>query len=241
MATEQMLLNGKRIAALVTDGFEEVELTDPVNALKAQGAEVDVIVPKGETARAWNHTDWGASVSADASLADADPTRYDGLLLPGGVMSPDHLRMDARAVAFVRAFVDLGKPIAAICHGPWTLINAEAVRGREMTSYPSLQVDLENAGAHWVDREVVIDDKLITSRNPDDLPAFTQALIDVLARPPEQNGQVSEAPNSSFEAGSGRQAIGEDPATLAGNALGNTAYPHGNTYPQPDESSRPKD
>jgi protease I len=247
MTNRQMRLTGKRIAALVTDGFEEVELTDPVNALNAEGAEVDVIVPEGGTVRAWKQTDWGAKISADAGLEEADPTRYDGLLLPGGVMSPDRLRMDERAVSFVRAFVDLKKPIAAICHGPWTLINAGAVRGRQMTSYPSLQADLEHAGAHWVDREVVIDDNLITSRNPDDLPVFSQALIDALARPTEQNGQVSEAPNTSFDAGSGRQAIGEDPAALAGNALGNEAYPHGNTYPQPeevaqpDESPRPKD
>lgn len=239
---QELRLTGKRIAALVTDGFEEVELTDPMNALKSHGAEVDVIVPGGETARAWDHTDWGATISADAGLEEADPTRYDGLLLPGGVMSPDELRMDARAVAFVRAFVDLGKPIAAICHGPWTLINAGAVRGRQMTSYPSLQVDLENAGAHWVDREVVIDDTLITSRNPNDLPAFAQALIDALARPTDRTntgGQVSEAPNTSFDTGSGKQAIGEDPAALAGNALGNEAYPNGNTYPQPDDVAQP--
>lgn len=242
--SEALRLTGKRIAALVADGFEEIELTDPVNALKAQGAEVDIIVPGGETARAWDHTDWGATIRADAGIEEADPTRYDALLLPGGVMSPDHLRMDERAVSFVRAFVDLGKPIAAICHGPWTLINADAVRGRRVTSYPSLQADLENAGADWVDREVVIDENLITSRNPHDLPVFSQALIDVLARPADQTdqkGQVSEAPNTSFDAGGGRQAIGEDPAALAGNALGNEAYPKGNTYPQPDESPRPRD
>lgn len=247
MTDPQLRLQGKRIAALVTDGFEAVELTDPMHALEAQGAEVDVIVPDGDTARAWNHTDWGDTIHADAGLEGADPTRYDGLLLPGGVMSPDHLRMDARAVSFVRAFVDLKKPIAAICHGPWTLINAGAVQGRDVTSYPSLQADLENAGARWIDQEVVIDDTLITSRKPDDIPAFTQAFIQALARPAAQQGQVSEAPNASFEAGGGRQAIGQDPAALAGNALGNEAYPHGNTYPQseeqaqPDKAPRPRD
>ena len=242
MHNDQMLLKGKRIAALVTDGFEEVELTDPMEALKAHGAEVDVIVPKGDKARSWQHTDWGSNFNADATLAEAEPTRYDGLLLPGGVMSPDHLRMDAHAVTFVRAFVDQGKMIAAICHGPWTLINAEAVRGRQMTSYPSLQADLENAGAQWVDREVVIDDKLITSRKPDDLPAFNQAMIESLAHVTNQkSGQRSEAPNNSFATGTGEESIGEDPAALAGNALGNESYPHGNTYPQADKSPRPKD
>lgn len=229
----QMRLQGQRIAALVTDGFEQIELTEPMRALRQEGAKVDLIVPDGPTVRAWDHTDWGKSFTADATLDESDPQQYDGLLLPGGVMSPDKLRMDARAVAFVRAFTRAGKPIAAICHGPWTLIEADAVRDRKLTSYPSLRTDLEHAGAQWLDREVVVDDQLITSRKPDDLPAFNQALISALAQQQRPSaGNVSEAPNTSFEAGAGRQAIGEDPAALAGNSLGNNAYPEGNTYPQ---------
>ncbi|NNJ13765.1 type 1 glutamine amidotransferase [Chloroflexales bacterium ZM16-3] len=239
MSTHEMRLAGKRIAALVTDGFEQVELTAPLTALKQSGAEVDIIVPEGKTARAWNHTDWGETVVASATLIDADPDSYAGLLLPGGVMSPDRLRMNDLAVAFVRAFTTSGKPIAAICHGPWTLINAGAVRGREMTSFPSLRVDLENAGARWVDREVVVDGMLITSRNPNDLPAFSRAMIDVFAGE-AGGGQTSAAPNASFATGAGREAIGQDTAALAGNALGNSSYPDGNTYPQSDRAPRQK-
>lgn len=233
MTKEQMRLTGQRIAVLVTDGFEQIELSEPVAALRGQGAEVDIIVPEGKEARGWDHTDWGERVTASATLSDADPTHYDGLLLPGGVMSPDKLRMDERAISFVRAFADVSKPIAAICHGPWTLINANVVAGREMTSYPSLRVDLENAGASWVDREVVVDGTLITSRKPDDLPAFIQAMLDSFAlKTSDDGGQVSSAPNASFAEGAGRAAIGHGADTLAGNSLGNTSYPSGNTYPQ---------
>lgn len=236
MTTDQMRLRGRRIAALVTDGFEQVELTEPLTALKQKGAEVDIIVPEGKTARAWDHTDWGETVTASATLEAADPNRYDGLLLPGGVMSPDKLRLDQRAVAFVSAFANTGKPIAAICHGPWTLINAGAVRGRELTSYPSLRVDLENAGAHWVDREVVVDGRLVTSRNPGDLPAFNRAMIDMFAwEGGSAGGQPSSAPSESFASGAGRQNIGRDAQALAGNTLGNESYPDGNTYPQDDK------
>ncbi|NTW03415.1 MAG: type 1 glutamine amidotransferase [Oscillochloris sp.] len=234
-----MRLKGRRIAVLIADGFEQVELTEPIIALKQGGAEVDIIVPKGKSARAWNYSDWGETAVASATLEQADPTRYDGLFLPGGVMSSDYLRMDERAVAFVRAFADMGKPIAAICHGPWALINAEVVRGHEITSYPSLRVDLENAGAQWVDREVVVDGKLITSRTASDLPAFNRAMVDAFAW--ERSTEISSAPNASFAAGAGREAIGDDADALAGNALGNESYPEGNTYPQQDQPSRPKE
>jgi protease I len=230
MPIEHNQLSGKRVAALVTDGFEQVELIEPVQALRKAGASVDVVIPKGEQARGWNHKDWGDSVAADATLDKADPAQYDALLLPGGVMSPDHLRMDERAVAFVRSFVNSEKPIAAICHGPWTLINAGAVAGRALTSYPSLRLDLENAGASWVDQEVVVDGTLITSRKPDDLPAFNRAMIEVIGSVRGENGQPSSAPNASFATGAGHQGVENDTDVLAGNTLSNEAYPQGNKY-----------
>lgn len=174
-------LHGKKIAALVTDGFEQSELLEPRQALQAAGAEVSVVSPKAGDVRGWDHTKWGASVRCDVGVAEARADDYDGLLLPGGVMSPDKLRMDPRAVAFVKGFVDAGKPIAAICHGPWTLIEAGAVDGRTMTSWPSLRTDLLNAGAEWVDREVVADHGLVTSRKPDDIPAFNRQMIETFA------------------------------------------------------------
>jgi protease I len=157
-------LQGKTVAALVTDGFEELELTSPRSALEDAGATVHVVSPKAQV-KGWNHTEWGNTVACDVGLASADGHQYDALLLPGGVMSPDKLRMDPVAVRFVRHFVEAGKPIAAICHGPWTLIEAGATRGRRMTSYPSLRTDLLNAGADWVDQDVVVDRGLVTSRS----------------------------------------------------------------------------
>lgn len=175
-------LAGRRVAALVTDGFEQVELIEPRRALEEAGAQVEVVSPKEDEVRGWDHREWGANVRVDRPLAEARPDDYDALLLPGGVMNPDKLRMDRKAVDFIRAFVDAGKPIASICHGPWPLIEAGAVKGRRMTSYPSLRTDLRNAGADWVDEEVVVDRNLVTSRNPGDIPAFNQRMVEVFAQ-----------------------------------------------------------
>lgn len=174
-------LRGKRIAALVENGFEQVELLEPRKALEQAGAKVDVISPQKSEVKGWNHTDWGQPVKVDVPLDQARPEDYDGLLLPGGVINPDKLRINARAVDFVKAFAASGQPIAAICHGPWTLIEAGAVRGRKMTSWPSLQNDLRNAGAQWVDQEVCVDNGLVTSRKPDDIPAFNRKMIEEFA------------------------------------------------------------
>jgi len=175
-------LSGKRIALLVADGFEQVELTEPRRALEEAGAEALIVSPAKDQVRGWQHTDWGDSFEVDQSLEFAGEGEYDALVLPGGVMNPDQLRRNDRALGFVRAFVDHGKPVAAICHGAWTLIDAGVVEGRRMTSYPSIRTDLVNAGANWVDEEVVVDDGLITSRNPDDLPAFNAKLIEEIRR-----------------------------------------------------------
>jgi len=175
-------LQGKKIAILATDGFEEDELLKPLHALEAAGARVDVVSPQGGWIKGWKHGDWGEEVAVDVELANAKPDDYDALVLPGGVMNPDKLRMTPAAVVFVRAFVEEGKPIGAICHGPWTLIEADAVSGKKVTSWPSLETDLENAGAEWVDQECVVDDGLVTSRKPDDLPAFDEAIVNEFAR-----------------------------------------------------------
>jgi len=180
---ESEKLSDRCVAVLATDGFEQSELTEPKRLLEVAGAHVDVIAPGGATQiRGWDKKNWGAAVDVDVALKDARPEDYDALVLPGGVMSPDKLRMDAEAVTFIKSFVMNNKPIAAICHGPWTLIEADAVRGRTMTSWPSLQTDLKNAGAQWVDKEVVEDKGLITSRKPDDLPAFNQRAIELFSR-----------------------------------------------------------
>jgi protease I len=163
-------LSGKRIAVLATDGFEQSELEVLVKALKEAGATVDVVVPKAGQILSFQHIDKADSTKVDRSLTEADPEDYAALVLPGGVVNADKLRLDRRAVSFVRHFRDSAKPIAAICHGPWALIEADAVRGRTMTSWPSLQTDLRNAGGTWLDREVVVDGSLVTSRKPDDLP-----------------------------------------------------------------------
>jgi protease I len=174
-------LRNKRVAALVDNGFEQSELLEPKKALEAAGATVDVVSPQSGNVKGWKHTDWGQAVGVDRSLDEVKADEYDALLLPGGVMNPDKLRANTKAVTFVKAFVDAGKPIAAICHGPWTLIEAGAVQGRKMTSWPSLQSDLRNAGAHWVDQEVVTDNGLVTSRKPDDIPAFNKKMIEEFA------------------------------------------------------------
>ncbi|HTG33469.1 MAG TPA: type 1 glutamine amidotransferase domain-containing protein [Thermoanaerobaculia bacterium] len=175
-------LQGKKVAILVADGFEQVELTGPKEALDQAGAKTAIVSPAEGQVKGWNHTEWGDRLPVDVPLQRANPEDYDALLLPGGVMNPDKLRANPAAVRFVKSFVDAGKPIAAICHGPWTLIEAGGVRGRKMTSYGSIQTDLKNAGANWVDQEAVTDGNLVTSRKPDDIPAFNRAMVDLFAR-----------------------------------------------------------
>ncbi len=175
------ILTGKKIAILATDGVEQVELTEPQKALKEAGAEVTVVSLKPGTIQGMNHDQKGDSLPVDKTLADVKPEQFDGLVLPGGVANPDYLRVDEQAVAFVKSFASNGKPIAAICHGPWTLIEADAVRGKKMTSWPSLQTDLRNAGATWTDEAMVRDGMLVTSRKPDDLKQFNAAAIEMFA------------------------------------------------------------
>jgi protease I len=174
-------LAGKKVAVLATDGFEQSELTDPVQALKNAGAEVHVVSPKAGQIQGMKHDEKGDKIRVDKTLAEAADADYDALVLPGGVTNPDKLRLERQAIAFIRRFVEDDKPIAAICHGPWTLIDAGGVAGRRMTSWPSLKNDLKNAGAHWVDEEVVVDNGLVTSRKPDDLPAFCAKMIEEIA------------------------------------------------------------
>ena len=179
MASET--LNGLKVAILVTDGFEQVEMTEPRKALDAAGAETQLVSPKDGQVKAWTFTEWGDIFPVDMPLDSAQPEDFDALLLPGGVINPDALRMDKKAVAFAKAFFDAGKPVASICHGPWTIIEAGAVRGRRLTSWPSLKTDLTNAGAEWVDEQVVVDQGLVTSRKPDDIPAFNPEVIKLFA------------------------------------------------------------
>jgi deglycase len=175
-------LKGLKVAILVTDGFEEVELTKPRKALDQAGAQTRIVSPKTDRARSWRFTEWGEDFPVDLSLAQARVQDFDALLLPGGVMNPDTLRMQPQAVEFVRAFFDLGKPVAVICHGPWTIIEAGAASGRRIASWPSLKTDLRNAGAEWVDQEVVVDGNLVSSRKPDDIPAFNREMMEVFGR-----------------------------------------------------------
>jgi protease I len=174
-------LKGKKIAILATDGFEQAELMEPRKALESAGAKTVLIAPKAGKIKGWKHTDWGETVNVDKELSHADVDDYDALVLPGGVMNPDHLRMDPKAVDFVGQFVKSGKPVAAICHGSWTLMETGALRGRTVTSWPSLKTDLKNAGANWVDQEVARDGQFITSRKPEDIPAFTRAIIELVS------------------------------------------------------------
>jgi protease I len=174
-------LEGKRIAILATNGFEQAELLEPRKALDAQGAKTQVVSPEKGRIKGWDVKDWGQEVSVDLVLDSADAGAFDALLLPGGVMNPDKLRTIPTAVQFVRQFFQTRKPIAAICHGPWLLVEAGAVRGRTLTSWPSLQTDIRNAGGTWVDREVAVDNGLVTSRKPDDIPAFNRRMIEEIA------------------------------------------------------------
>lgn len=174
-------LNGKRVAILATDGVEQSELTEPRKALDDAGARTTLISPKAGSIKAWQHGNWGEEFRVDVSIEQADVNNFDALLLPGGVMNPDRLRTNRHAVEFVQRFVTSGKPVAAICHGPWLLVEANALRGRTVTSWPSLQTDIRNAGGDWVDREVVTDEGIVTSRKPDDIPAFNKKMIEEFA------------------------------------------------------------
>lgn len=174
-------LAGKKVAILATDGFEQVELTEPKKALEDAGATTHVISLKAGEIKGWKFTEWGDTVKVDKTVSEVTVDDYDLLLLPGGVQNPDKLRMDNGAVAFVGEFFETGKPVGAICHAAWTLIEADVVDGLTLTSWPSLETDLENAGAEWVDEEVVVDGNLITSRKPDDIPAFNKKLIEALS------------------------------------------------------------
>lgn len=175
-------LNGRKIAILTEEGFEEVELTSPMKALERAGATVNIVSPQRETVRGRENGEWKTEFSVDISLDTASSSDYDALLIPGGVVHPDKLRINESALRFVREFSDAGKPIAAICHGPQVLINAELVKGKKVTSVDAIRIDLENAGAHWEDSEVVEDQGLVTSRTPEDLPAFNAKIIAAFAR-----------------------------------------------------------
>lgn len=179
-------LNGLKIAILVSNGFEQSEMTEPKQALEKAGAEVLIVSPEEGNVKGWKHTDWGDKFKVDVELKKANPEKFDALVLPGGVMNPDTLRNTKEAISFIKSFVDNEKPIAAICHGPWPLINADAVQGKTLTSWSSLKQDLLNAGANWVDKEVVKDGKLVTSRNPDDLPAFNREMINLFSESQSQ-------------------------------------------------------
>ena len=168
----------KKIAILATHGFEESELKSPKQYLEQQGWIAQIVSPESGTIRSWSGKDWGADYKVDVNLADANPSDYDALVLPGGVINPDKLRTNEKALQFVRSFFDAGKPVAAICHGPQTLISADVVKGRNLTSFPSIKTDLINAGANWSDQEVVVDKGLVTSRTPEDLPAFNKKMVE---------------------------------------------------------------
>ncbi len=174
-------LNGIKVAILATDGFEQSELLEPRRALNEAGAKTEIVSLKTGEIKGWNHKDWGQSVAVDKTVDSADAKNFDALLLPGGVMNPDNLRMNPKAVAFVKAFFAAKKPVAAICHGPWTVIEAGAAKGRTLTSWPSLKTDVENAGGTWVDQETAVDGNLVTSRNPKDIPAFNREIVKLFA------------------------------------------------------------
>ncbi len=174
-------LDGRRVAVLVDNGFEQVEMTSPMEALREAGAEPIVVSPQRERVKGWKHTEWGDTFDVDVHLDSARADDFDALVLPGGQMNPDNLRLNRTAVDFVRAFFEAGKPVAAICHGPWLLVEADVARGRRVTSWPSIRTDLRNAGADWVDEPVVVDSGLVTSRKPDDLPQFNRKMVEEIA------------------------------------------------------------
>lgn len=174
-------MQGLRVAILVDDGFEQVELTEPKRALDDAGARTTIVSPKEGRVKGWKTKEWGDEIPVDVELRNARPDNFDALLLPGGVMNPDKLRMNPQAVGFVKSFFSAGKPVAAICHGPWTIVEAGEARGRRITSWPSLKTDLKNAGAEWVDQEVVTDGNLVSSRKPDDIPAFNRGMLELFS------------------------------------------------------------
>lgn len=174
-------LDGVKVAILATDGFEQSELLEPKKALEDAGADVKIVSLKAGEIKGWDEKDWGETINVDLTVDEANAADFDALQLPGGAMNPDKLRMNEKAVAFVKAFFDAGKPVGAICHAAWTLIEADVVKGKTLTSWASLKTDLENAGAKWVDQEVVTDNGLVTSRNPKDLPAFNKKIIEEFA------------------------------------------------------------
>ncbi|MFL5822850.1 MAG: type 1 glutamine amidotransferase domain-containing protein [Solirubrobacteraceae bacterium] len=174
-------LKGKRVAFLFTEGVEQVELTEPLKAVKDAGADADLISLETGEVEMWEHFDKGEKITAEKAVKDADPSDYDGLVLPGGVANPDQLRADEDAVSFVRSFFSGGKPVGVICHGSWLLVEADVVRDRKVTSWPGIQTDLKNAGAEWIDEEVVVDNGLVSSRKPDDLPAFCAKIVEEIA------------------------------------------------------------
>jgi protease I len=178
-------LQGTRVAILVENGFEQVELAEPRKALDKAGAKTSIVSPQEKHVRGWKFTEWGDTFPVDVPLDQARPDDFDALLLPGGVLNPDKLRMQPRAVSFVKAFFDAGKPVAAICHGPWSVIEAGAAQGRRIASWPSLKTDLRNAGAEWMDKEVVVDGNLVSSRKPDDIPAFNREMIKLFSQVPQ--------------------------------------------------------
>ncbi len=182
-------LQGKTIAILATDGFEQVELTKPKQALEEAGARTQVVSPKADKIKGWDKIEWGEDVKVDVPLDSANPSEYDALLLPGGVMNPDHLRMDPKAVQFVKHFFEQAKPVASICHGPWMLVEAGAAQGRTLTSWPSLKTDIKNAGGTWVDQEVVQSNGVVTSRKPDDIPAFNREMIALFSKGANVSGK----------------------------------------------------
>jgi protease I len=197
MASQSLV--GLKVAVLATDGFEQSELTEPRKALEEAGADTDIIAPKAGRIRGWKMQQWGDEISVDRTLEDANPDDYGALLLPGGVINADALRLQPKAVAFVKAFFDARKPVGVICHAPWALIEAGVARGHRLTSWPSLKTDLENAGATWVDEQVVVDGQLVTSRKPDDLPAFNREITRLFsqvtgpARSPAQPAHAQQA------------------------------------------------
>lgn len=184
-------LQGKKVAILATDGVEQVELLKPKQALEEAGAQTQVISPKDDKIKGWDIKEWGKEIDVDLPLKSADPSQFDALLLPGGVQNPDKLRMDPQAVKFVQHFVDEGKPIASICHGPWMLVETGAVEGRTLTSWPSLKTDIQNAGGTWVDEQVILSNGIVTSRKPDDIPAFNREMIELFSKERTQGGKSS--------------------------------------------------
>lgn len=193
MNTTEHNLEGKKVAILATDGFEQDELFSPLEALRDAQAEVKIVSPKKGEIKAWKYTDWGKTIKVDQPLEQAKAEDFDALVLPGGVINPDHLRREPAAVEFVKSFFQSGKPVAAICHGPQMLIEADVVRGRKLTSFASIKTDLKNAGAEWVDQEVVVDNGLVTSRSPDDLTAFNAKMIEEIAEGEHQRQPTKRA------------------------------------------------